>query len=402
LPDTAVVATSADRRESPARLALVFTVAFAVALVGAVTLKAGPKFTAGQEAIGVPASAMQVVRGRGHLEGERLVLDGLDADRTAVAFATTTPFAAADHTRAIWRLSAAAPPGAQLGMVWRTREEPRRTFMLPLETTRGSIEVDLSGQPGWKGTIVGVGLGVRGALDAPLPIEAFEVRSNAWTTTLAEVLRDWGESPYGERRTAIAQLSFEERHVAPFVAVVAAALALALAWLAFRGRRRGTPVASWAFAALFLAAWLAVDLRWQTLMWREHAAAWAAFAGKPLDGKLASMDDAAIFEVARKVRDAPRPRNARILVVADSSHLRQRVAWFLYPENVYAPSDLQLRGGHLAPGQLRAGDQVLLLLTRAIAWDRDRQLLVWPDGATRAGREILSDGPALSFVEVAP
>ncbi len=402
MSDPAAVAPSAVRRESPGRLALLLAAAFALALAAAVTMRAGPRFTTGQSTIDVPASGMHVVRGRGRLEGDRLVLDGLDAGHAAVAFATTTPFAAADYTRAIWRLATAAPAGAQLGFVWRTRDDPGRTFTRPLAAARGSIEVDLSGHPDWRGTIVGVGLGVRGALDAPLQIEAFEIRANAWTATLSDVLRDWGESPYAGRRTAIGQLSFEEHHIAPFVAVVAMALALSMAWLGYRGWRHGTPIAPWAFAALFLAGWFAVDLRWQTLLWREHAAAWAAFAGKPLDGKRASLDDAAIFEVARKVRDAPRSPTGRILVVADSSHLRQRIAWFLYPANVYAPPDQPRRAVPLAPGQLRAGDQVLLLLTRAVAWDRDRELLVWPDGATRAGREILSDGPALSFVEVAP
>lgn len=396
----AAVAPPAERRASWGRAAGVFGAAFALALVAAVTLRAGPKLSTPEASIAIPAAGFQVTRGRGRVEGAAIVLEGLDAERIGALFAATPPFAAADYTRATWRLAIAAPPGAELGMLWRTRERPGRTFLIPLETTRGSLEADLAGRPDWQGTIVGVGLAVRGSLDAPLPVLGFEIRSNAWTATLAQVLRDWGDSPYAQGRTSLAQMSFEEDHVAPFLAVVAAALATAIAWIAFRAwRRREAPSAA-TVAALFLVAWLALDLRWQTLLWREHAASIAAFAGKTLDEQRASSNDAPIFEVARRIRDADRPKPARILVLSDNNHLRARVGWFLYPENVFYENRPMLRPPPPAPEELRAGDQVVLLLYGPIAWDRDRKLLVWSDGRTRAAREILSDGPAFALVAV--
>lgn len=396
----AAVAQPAERRASWGRAALLLVVAFALALVVAVTMRAGPKLSTPATSIEIPASALQVVRGRGHVEGAVVVLDGLDAERAGVLFATTPPFAAADYTRATWRLAIAAPPGADLAMLWRTREKPGRTFVMPLETTRGSLDADLARHPDWQGTIVGVGLAARGSLDAPLPVLGFEVRSNAWTATFGEVLRDWGESPYTQGRTSLSQLSFEDQHIAPFLAVVAAALAIAIAWLAFRAWRRKEPPAWATVAALFLAAWFALDLRWQSLLWREHAASLAAFAGKTLDEKRASGNDAPIFAVARRIRDADRPKAARILVLSDNDHLRARVGWFLYPENVFYQDRPMARLAPPAPSQLRPGDQVVLLLYRDIAWDRDRKLLVWSDGRTRAAREILSDGPAFAMVEI--
>lgn len=397
---TAAAATPAGHRETWASLLILLAVAFALALLAAVTLEAGPKLTTAAPAIEIAGSALQVTRGRGRVDGDAIVLEALDAQRTGALFAPTPAFAAADYTRATWHLVVGAPPGAEFGMLWRTREKPGRVFVLPLATVRGSLDADLARHPDWQGTIVGIGLGVRGSLDAPLAITGVDVRSNAWTATFAEVLGDWAESPYAQRRTAIAQLSFEERHVAPFLAVVALALALALGGLAFRAWRRRTPVAPWAVAALFLAAWFALDLRWQTLLWREHAAAVAAFAGKTLDEKRAAEADSAIFEVARRIRDADRPRPARILVLSDNIQLRARVGWFLYPENVYYDNRLPAQSRPPTPAQLHAGDQVVLLLHRGIAWDRDRGLLVWPDGGTRAAREILWDGPAFAMVEV--
>ena len=85
-------------------------------------------------------------------------------------------------------------------------------------------------------------------------------------------------------------------------------------------------------------------------------------------------------------------------MLSDNAHLRTRVGWFLYPENVYyGPAH---RPSLPSPEQLRPGDQVVLLLIRGIQWDAGRGMLVWADGRTRAAREILSDGTAFAMVEI--
>jgi hypothetical protein len=67
-----------------------------------------------------------------------------------------------------------------------------------------------------------------------------------------------------------------------------------------------------------LAGWLVLDLRMQALLWQQHAASWSAFAGRTLDEKRAAERDAPIFSVARRIRDAERPRGGRVLVLSDS------------------------------------------------------------------------------------
>lgn len=391
------VANAPDRRESTVRLLVTFAAAFAVALIVATTLRSGPKFTASQPSIEVAGVAMQAARGRAHLEGGTLVLDALGPDGLGVLVAPAPPFAAAEYSRATWHFALAAPPGAEFAMAWQTREQPGRTFTQRIENARGRVDVDLRDHPDWRGSIANVGLVVRGRLDAPLRVTGFSLASNAWYATLGDIFRQWAASPFQDGRTSIGQMSFEERHVAPLLAVVAAAVALALAWIGIQAWRRKERPGAASVAILFLAGWLALDLRWQTLLWREHAAAIRQFAGKTLDEKHASTLDAPIFEVARRIRDADRPRKGRVLVLSDNAHLRTRAAWFLYPENVsgnFLPRTIP------APADLRKGDQIVLLLYRGIAWDRERRLLVWADGRTRAGREILSDGPAFAVVEV--
>ena len=379
-------------------MAALFAASLAAAFAIAVALNAGPRLHGAPASIDVPGSAMHAPKGRARVEGSTIVLNALDADGVGLIVAPVDAFDADEYSRVTWHVASAAARGTDLLMVWRTREQPARTHTASIDWSRGPASVDLSRDTNWSGRVQGVALAVRGQLPVPLAIAGFSARSNAWDATAADIVAQWLEWPRMAGRMTISQMSDEARHVAPILAVVAGGVALGVAFLIFRARRRSEPVAMWAIAALFLAGWLLVDLRWQTILWRQHAATVAQFAGKSLDEQYMADADAPIFDVARKIRDANRVHGGRILLLSDSAHLRTRVGWFLYPENVfYGPRG---RDPPPAPDRLRPGDQVVLLLFRGIQWDATRGMLVWADGRTRAAREILSDGPDFAMVEV--
>ncbi len=379
-------------------MAALFAASLAAAFAIAVALNAGPRLHGAPASIDVPGSAMHAPKGRARVEGSTIVLNALDADGVGLIVAPVDAFDADEYSRVTWHVASAAARGTDLLMVWRTREQPARTHTASIDWSRGPASVDLSRDTNWSGRVQGVALAVRGQLPVPLAIAGFSARSNAWDATAADIVAQWLEWPRMAGRMTISQMSDEARHVAPILAVVAGGVALGVAFLIFRARRRSEPVAMWAIAALFLAGWLLVDLRWQTILWRQHAATIAQFAGKSLDEQHMADADAPIFDVARKIRDAKRARGGRILVLSDNAHLGTRVGWFLYPENVfYGP---RRRDPAPAPDQLRPGDQVVLLLFRGIQWDATRGMLVWADGRTRAAREILADGADFAMVEI--
>jgi hypothetical protein len=379
-------------------VAALFAASLAAAFAIAVALNAGPRLHGTPASIDVPGSAMHAPKGRARVEGSTIVLNALDADGVGLIVAPVAAFDADEYSRVTWHVASAAARGTDLLMVWRTREQPARTHTASIDWSRGPAQVDLSRDPNWTGSIQGVALAVRGQLPVPLAIAGFSARSNAWDATSADIVGQWLEWPRTGGRMVITQMSDEARHVAPILAVVAAGVALGVAFLIFRARKRSEPAAAWTIAALFLAGWLFVDLRWQAILWRQHAATVTQFAGKSPDEQYMADVDAPIFDVARKIRDAKRTRGGRILVLSDSQHLGTRVGWFLYPENVfYGPRP---RDPTPAPDRLRPGDQVVLLLFRGIQWDATRGMLVWADGRTRAAREILSDGPDFAMVEI--
>jgi hypothetical protein len=397
-PSLPATAPPSDRRVL-ARAAALFGAAFVVALALAVLLNAGPRVRATAPSIDVAATGLTATRGAGHAGTDAFVVVAAGADGVAIVTAATPPFAAADYSRVSWPVVGDMPPGLEMSLVWRTRERPGRTFDAPIDVGRQRIQIDLLGHREWAGTIDGVALAVRGRLVAPLALGGMRVRANAWDATLADIVGAWTTPIESGARTFFTPSAGERYAIVPILPVVAAAVGLGLGVVALRRRfgRGARPLAT--VVAMALLGWLVLDLRWEALLWSQHADVIARYAGRTADQKAEVGLDGELFAVARRIRDAARPHPARVLVLSDNVHLRARIGWFLYPDNVYYDG----RPGRAtvpAPADLRAGDQVVLLLYGPIRWDAQQRLLVWRDGRSREAHEILADGPALAVVRV--
>jgi len=381
-------------------IAAIVAIAHLVALAAAVALTAGAQLRGTPRTIVVPATAMTIVRGEGRATDAGLALDATAPGDIGLVAASGLVIDGDAYSRITWRFGVEPPGGVDLAMTWGRRDRPGAVYTQPIDWTRGDATIDLTRHPDWGGAVHGIGLAVRGRLSAPLVLAGASLRSNAWDATLADIVGDW----FGVRRADDAgatSMRNDARHVVPILPVVAGAVALGVAFIVWRNRRRRETIDAGAIVAIVLAGWLVLDLRWQVLLGQQHAAVWSAFAGRTLDEKRAVERDAPIFAVARRIRDAERPRGGRVLVLSDSEALATRVAWFLYPDNVWVDrrhsSSVPLP---LPPDALRRGDQVVLLLKRGFAWDPAGGRLVWPDGRSREARAILVDGPGFALLEI--
>lgn len=378
-------------------VAAIVAIAFALALAGAVALNAGARLHGSPRTVVVPASQMTIARGQGRAAGSALALEATDANGIGLIAAPGTSVDADAYSRITWTFAVEPPGRIGLAMTWGRRDRPGTVYTEAIDWTKGHASIDLTRHPDWGGTVQGIGLAVRGSLGAPLVVAEASLRSNAWDATFFDIVSAWwGGGPGG----ATTSLRHERVQVAPLLPVVAAAVVLAVAFVVWRSRRRGDAPDLGVIIAIVLAGWLALDLRWQLVLWQQHAAAWNDFAGRTLDEKHAADRDGPIFAVARRIRDADRSRGGRVLVLSDSGALAARVGWFLYPDNVWVDTRTLLRGTPPSPDALRRGDQVVLLLARGLAFDATNGRLVWPDGRTREARAILVDGPELALVEI--
>lgn len=115
--------------------------------------------------------------------------------------------------------------------------------------------------------------------------------------------------------------------------------------------------------AWMLVAWLLLDLVWQRqLLWRGQDTR-EQFAGLPAADRPAQGDDSFFWAVSQKTKAQLPAAGARVFVASANDFVGMRMAYYLYPLNVY-----WRRGGPELPGpsQFRTGDYILLVEPTAV------------------------------------
>ncbi len=394
--------SSADASPWVVRAIICLAGAYALVLVALALAHSNGNWFGTPASVTMAGARFDVVRGRGHREGNALVLESTDASRVAIISSHGMEFAAADFPRVEWAVESAELVPPTLTFLWRTRESPGRTFFKPLAWAEGStrrvVPLRLADTEGWNGTIVGIALVVRGPLALPLTIGAATVPGVSSLTAAREVLGQWTRR-FAVEGGSIAFPFDKERddHLSLLLAtVVAQGLAIAACLIVARRRRnRVDPRAIW---AILIAGWLVLDVRWQINLGRQLVNTAARFAGKTGDARHLASDDGQLFALMQRVNRALPAPSARIFLFADADTLRTRSAFFLYPHNVYYGTS---RTGRIPdPEAPVRGDFVLLFPTSGMGYDREKRLLTWPDGRSRSADELLNSVEGAFLLEV--
>ncbi len=125
-----------------------------------------------------------------------------------------------------------------------------------------------------------------------------------------------------------------------------------------------------------LACWLVLDLPWQWRLAGQVEATRARFAGVPAEERPGLTEDAALWAFAERARTLL-PAGSRVFVASSSDYAGMRMAYYLYPLNVY-----WRRGGPELPGssRVRAGDYIVVVQPTQVR------------GAPEAGQLVLASG----------
>ena len=249
---------------------------------------------------------------------------------------------------------------------------------MPLTVVTGRLlPAVTSRHPAWIGNIEGLALAMKGPIAEPVRIRGVVAKPLSATQVLRDRAREWlaFESWHGTSINTVT--GGADLQDLPLPLLLAAAVALAT--LAVAALRRIAPSAIaiptfGALAAVVLAAWLLLDLRWTWNLVRQVDATTERFGGKSWVDKRLAVEDGPLFAFVQKAKEAMGTSPARVVVGAESHYLRGRAAYHLYPHNVlFHPTSNVLPERQY----LRSGDWFLVYLRKGVQFDAAQGKLRW-------------------------
>jgi hypothetical protein len=140
-------------------------------------------------------------------------------------------------------------------------------------------------------------------------------------------------------------------------------------------------------ALIFLASWLILDAVWQNRLWHQLAETYRTFENVAPEQRQAVGPDASLFSFASKIK--PHLATDSRVIVASSDHYNgMRVAYYLYPFNVYwSVHDPQVPFDEF----LRAGDYIALVKPSTFRFKGTQGILVAPERADLPAELVFSD-----------
>jgi hypothetical protein len=320
---------------------------------------------------------------QGNLAIEELAKQG--EQNVAVASLTPKTFHAKDYSAVNWSLTD-VPPEVEIMFLWRTSENPDRTFARPLliMNAREIDSLEMASDENWRGEIMGLALMVKGHLNAPMTVAGFSLEPASAKASLKKMLGRWFAFD-GWQGTSINFLdgAAPDQEV-PFVLAIAAIVLLALVlYLILSKIKRLHGNAAMVWCMVFL-GWFALDARWQLNLFRQLDLTQQQFAGKSWKDKHLADWDAPLFDFIQQVKAKLPAAGGRVLYFSDFDDLRGKGTYYLYPQNVMPINR------PLVDGIVKAGDYIVVFEKKDMQYDSSRQALVWNGKQTIPADLLLS------------
>jgi hypothetical protein len=327
--------------------------------------------------------------------GESLVI--LSTDDTGIAVVSAvTDLRSSDYPIVAWRAQDLADD-TDVRMLWRTDVAPTRLNSIKLPVAGGGLlPVVVARDANWIGRVTGVALVIRGPIGEPPPrILGVAFRPGGIPDALREVVGGWFSFERWSGASINTRSGGADVQALPLSTLLVVAMVLSAgiwyAWTRKRGRAGTWP---FALAAVFVAAWVLLDVQWIVNLSRQVAETRAQFGGKDWHARHEAAEDAEVFKFIERVRAKLPEKPARVFMLADAAPLRGRGAYYLYPHNVlFDPF-----GNTLPPiSSLRPGDYVVVYHRRGVQYNRDARRLRFEGGDSVEAELIMSEPGAGVF-----
>jgi len=293
-------------------------------------------------------------------------------------------------------------PDTTLVLFWRTTANPDgfNTMILPrAHPDQGTVA--LWPNKHWKNTVTHIGITQHESTDSASRIDDIVLSPYSTTGMLKAVYADWMSPAHRSHKTInYIKTTSTNSLVYPVPAFAAwAGLTLLIYYLIssiFRKRRNHQVV-----VVVLLAAWLILDMRWQTILWHQLIDSKNQYAGKTWREKLQTGNDAGLYTYVERLKKNLLPAApSRIFILRKTKrwheYQRLRIQYFLLPHNSFNFGDIPREDA------IRDGDYVLVLDdTGWIRYSNSTKHLYWNDDKSKNALLVDKD-PLATLYKVLP
>ncbi len=339
---------------------------------------------------------LTVARGSGQLRPDGLALTATDPTNTVIV-SVNTSLRSSDYPVIAWKTTG-VPDAAEAGLLWRNDYEPGRVFNRRIDVEAGRVQpFSLLHDPNWVGRISGLALVVKGVSIEPIVIQAATAKTMSAGELVGDRVSEWFTFEPWNGASINTLIGGADTQDLPMAFALALIVALAVAIYAALARWKPGwlgPFRAAVVGGVFIAAWIALDVRWQWNLARQVTVTSQLYAGKSWRERHLSADDRAVFAFIEKVRASLPPPPVRVFMVADEHYYRDRAAYHLYPYNVYfSPWDNSMP----PPSAVRPGDYFVVYQRRGVQYDAANRRLRWDANEPVSAELVLSDAGAAMF-----
>jgi len=368
-----------------------------VVLAAYVALETPGRWLASAAARTFAADQLTVARGTGMIEGDHLILSKPGSDGTALV-SLTADLRSDEYLGVEWKVTGLAE-GARASLLWRTDVAPRKVSSIPLGIESGRVlPIVMANRTEWIGRVVGLALLIQGPMPKPVDIHGVVAKPMSAADIMRERWREWlAFEPWtGTSIRSVTGGADVQSFPLPVVGAASIAAAAAL-WLIVtsiaRAPRTRLPVA---LAVFFIGWWGVLDMRWAWNLTRQVSETAHRYGGLDAREKLLASEDGELYAWLDQARSVLPKTPARIFVVAAAPYFRGRLAYHLYPHNVfYYP----LYDAMPPRDWLRHGDWLLVYHHHGVEYDATRRSLRWA-GATPVTADVKAVGSDSALFEI--
>jgi len=220
-------------------------------------------------------------------------------------------------------------------LLWRRADGPMTTFAKTIAWQGDGVErVALARDPEWRGNIAGFALALWMQPKAALLLRSATLLPDTGASVLSQVVGEWFDlEPWGEFSVNYLFGGTPNPRI-PLLPAAVAVAALALVIYSILARRKGLAPLLAVGAVFAIAAWIAVDLRWQFNLLSNLRLTAEKYAGKTIDEKHRVAEDARIYQVAEAIRNGMPHGVTKVTLISDLANMELfvgKLRYYLFP-----------------------------------------------------------------------